>query len=128
MTELLVGAVVVVAVLTIALVRFLRGRGDGRPDTVAQRARYRAHWEAQKRPPEEAAKKGETYELVVKETNYDRAPPEIRGTINGLQTFVREVPDPGGRHALEVGETITVQVTDYGAKGTSAQARFLDRV
>lgn len=125
MTESLVlGAVV--AVVVIGLVRLLRGRGGG-PRTEAQRDRDRAHRRAQERAPEEAARKGETYELVVKETNYDRVPPEIRGTINGLQTFVREVPDPDGRSALEVGETISVQVTDYGTKGTTAQARFLDR-
>lgn len=128
MTETLVLAAVIALVVSIALVRFLRRRGNRRPDTDAQRARDRAHREARKRPPEAAAKKGETYELVVKETNYDRVPPEVRGTINGLQTFVRDVPDPGSRNALDVGETISVQVTDYGTKGTTAQARFLDRV
>lgn len=124
------GAVPVAAVAAlIVLFAFgwlLRRRG-GRPDTAAQRERDRAHRSAQKRPPEEAARKGETYELVVKETQYDRVPPEVRGTINGLQTFVREIPDPGGRDALEAGETIHVQVTDYGTKGTTAQARFLGR-
>jgi hypothetical protein len=110
------------------LVRFVRGRrGDGRPNTDAQRDRDRAHREAQRRAPEEAARKGERYELVVAETQYDRAPPEVRGTINGLQTFVREIPDPDGADALAVGETISVQVTDYGSKGTTAQARFLER-
>jgi predicted RNA-binding protein with TRAM domain len=121
-------AAVIVAVLIVLLVVgwLLRRRG-GRPATAAQRDRDRAHRDAQKRPPEEAARKGETYELVVKETQYDRVPPEIRGTINGLQTFVREVPDPDGSSALETGETIRVQVTDYGSKGTTAQARFLGR-
>lgn len=109
------------------LVRFLRGRRGGRPNTDAQRDRDRAHREAQRRAPEEAARKGEQYELVVAETQYDRVPPEVRGTINGLQTFVREIPDPDGSNALTVGETISVQVTDYGSKGTTAQARFLDR-
>jgi hypothetical protein len=127
MTELLVpGAAVVLGLL--AFVWLLRRRGGGRPDTAEQRERDRAHRDAQKRPPEAAAQKGETYELVVKETQYDRVPPEIRGTINGLQTFVRDVPDPDGSGALEPGETIRVQVTDYGTKGTTAQARFLDRV
>ena len=111
------------------LVRFVRGHWvDGRPNTDAQRERDRAHREAQRRAPEEAARKGERYDLVVAETQYDRVPPEVRGTINGLQTFVREIPDPDGSDALAVGETIRVQVTDYGTKGTTAQARFLDRV
>ncbi len=124
-TPLILGvAVSLVAVL--ALVGALRRRGS-RPDTEAQRKRDHAHEQAQRRPPEEAAQKGETYELVVKETQYDRVPPEIRGTINGLQTFVREVPDPDGRSGLEDGETIRVQVTDYGTEGTTAQARFLER-
>ena len=127
MTEPLVfgGAVGIVVLLGIGWL--LRRRRGSHPDTDAQRKRDRAHKQAQKRPPEEAAEKGETYELVVKETQYDRVPPEVRGTINGLQTFVREIPNPGGRSALEVGETISVQVTDYGPKGTTAQARFLDR-
>ena len=119
------GAVGAVLVFLFAGV-LLRRRG-GRPNTAAQRKRDRAHNEAQKRPPEEAAAKGETYELVVKETQYDRVPPEVRGTINGLQTFVREIPDPDGTDAIESGETIRVQVTDYGTKGTTAQAQFLGR-
>lgn len=93
----------------------------------AQRERNRAHRQAQRRDPGEAAQKGETYELVIKETQYDRVPPEVRGTINGLQTFVKEIPEPSGSDALDVGETIRVQVTDYGTKGTTAEARFLDR-
>ena len=112
--------------LAIVLLAVLRRRG-GRPDTAAQRKRDRAHREAQRRPPEEAAAKGETYELVVKETQYDRVPPEVRGTINGLQTFVREVPDPDRSDALDSGETIRVRVTDYGTEGTTAQAEFLGR-
>jgi len=103
-------------------------RGGKTPDSTAQRERDRAHREAQRRDPAEAATKGERYELVIKETNYDRVPPEVRGTINGLQTFVGEIPDPEGGDALEVGETIAVQVTDYGTKGTTAEARFLERV
>lgn len=116
-----------VSLLVPVLVALLRRRG-GRPNTAAQRKRDRAHREAQKRPPEEAATKGETYELVVKETQYDRVPPEVRGTINGLQTFVRGVPDPDSAGALDSGETIWVRVTDYGRKGTTAQADFLERV
>lgn len=127
MPETLVVGGAVLLVVLLGVVWLLRRRGDG-PNTEAQRERDRAHKAAQKRPPEEAAQKGETYELVVKETQYDRAPPEVRGTINGLQTFVREIPDPDSRGALEDGETIRVQVTDYGSKGTTAQARFLDRV
>lgn len=115
------------ALIAIVVLGWLLRRGRNRPSTDAQRERNRAHQNAQKRPPEEAAKKGETYDLVVKETQYDRVPPEIRGTINGLQTFVREIPDPAGSRALEVGETIRVQVTDYGTKGTTAQARFIER-
>ncbi|MFO7925252.1 MAG: hypothetical protein ACQET5_01725 [Halobacteriota archaeon] len=121
-----VGALAALVALFV-LVRFVRGRRGGRPNTDAQRERDRAHREAQKRAPEEAARKGEQYELVVVETQYDRVPPEVRGTINGLQTFVREIPDPDGSDALAVGETISVQVTDYGPKGTTAQARFLER-
>lgn len=117
-----------VALFAIIVLGWLLRRGRNRPNTAAQRERDRAHAEAQERPPEEAAKKGETYDLVVKETQYDRVPAEIRGTINGLQTFVRGVPDPAGSSALEVGETIRVQVTDYGTKGTTAQARFIERV
>lgn len=108
----------------VLLVRAVRGRIG---TSGAQQERDRAHKQAQKRDPGEAARKGETYELVVKETQYDRVPPEVRGTINGLQTFVGDVPDPAGSDALEVGETIRVQVTDYGTKGTTAEARFLDR-
>ena len=127
MIELPVVGAAVAFVVFLAVGWLLRGRGDDRPDTDAQRARDRAHKRARERPPEEAATKGETYELVVKETQYDRVPPEIRWTINGLQTFVREIPDPGGRNALEVGETIRVRVTDYGSKGTTAQAQFVER-
>jgi hypothetical protein len=120
--------VLAVIVVFFFVVRSVRGHwGDGRPNTDAQRERDRAHREAQRRAPEEAARKGERYDLVVAETQYDRVPPEVRGTINGLQTFVREIPDPDGSDALAVGETIRVQVTDYGSKGTTAQARFLDR-
>ena len=127
MTEPLVfGGAVGIAVL-LGIGWLLRRRRGSHADTDAQRKRDRAHRAAQKRPPEEAARKGETYELVVKETQYDRVPPEVRGTINGLQTFVREIPDPDGPNALETGETIRVQVTDYGAKGTTAQAAFRDR-
>lgn len=120
------GVVGALAVLAVAG-WLLRERGADRPDTDAQRARDRAHSQAQNRPPEDAAQKGETYEIVVKETQYDRIPPEIRGTINGLQTFVREIPDPEGNDALDTGETIRVLVADYGAKGTTAQARFIER-
>ncbi|CCQ35412.1 TRAM domain protein [Natronomonas moolapensis 8.8.11] len=112
--------------LVVALVVRL-GRRRGRPNTAAQRTRDRAHRETQRRPPEEAATKGETYELVVKQTQYDRVPAEVRGTINGLQTFVREVPDPDRSDALDAGETIRVLVTDYGTEGTTAQAEFLGR-
>ncbi len=126
MTDTLVLAAAVTLAVLVALGLLVRRR-RGRPSTDAQRDRDRAHREAQKRPPEEAAKKGETYELVVKETQYDRVPPEVRGTINGLQTFVREIPDPDGRKALDTGETIRVQVTDYGTKGTTAQASFIER-
>ena len=117
------GAAAVVAVVVVLLV----GRSVLGGPSKGQRERDRAHEQAQQRPPEDAAQKGETYELVVKETQYDRVPPEIRGTINGLQTFVREIPEPGGRNALEVGETIRVRVTDYGSKGTTAQAQFVER-
>ncbi len=120
------GVVGALAVLAVAG-WLLRERGADRPDTDAQRARDRAHSQAQNRPPEDAAQKGETYEIVVKETQYDRIPPEIRGTINGLQTFVREIPDPEGNDALDTNETIRVLITDYGAKGTTAQARFIER-
>lgn len=120
--RLLAAGAVGVLVVLFALSR----RFDG-GSTDAQRARDRAHREAQKRPPEEAAAKGETYELVVKETQYDRVPPEVRGTINGLQTFVRGIPDPDGAAALGSGETIRVRVTDYGTEGTTAQADFLGR-
>ncbi|MEF8773353.1 MAG: hypothetical protein V5A37_01375 [Halobacteriales archaeon] len=126
MTEPLVFGGVVGIVVLLGVGWLLRRRGSS-PDTDAQRKRDRAHRQAQKRPPEEAAQKGETYELVVKETQYDRVPPEVRGTINGLQTFVREIPDPDGPNALETGETIRVQVTDYGSKGTTAQAAFRNR-
>lgn len=122
-----VGPLAGVGVLVGVAVVVLAARRAGGPDTAAQRERDRAHREARKRPPEAAARKGETYELVVKETQYDRVPPEVRGTINGLQTFVRGVPDPGDTGALDVGETVRVRVTDYGTKGTTAQARFLDR-
>ncbi len=127
MNEVLIFGVGVALVILLALGWLFRRRRTARPDTGAQRARDRAHRRAQKRPPEEAAKKGETYDLVVKETQYDRVPPEVRGTINGLQTFVREIPDPNGTRALDVGDTIRVQVTDYGTKRTTAQARFLER-
>jgi len=127
MNEFLIPGAVAAFVVLLVAGWLRRRRGGGRPDTDAQRARDRAHRRAQERPPEAAAQKGETYELVVKETQYDRVPPEIRGTINGLQTFVREIPDPGGRNALEVGETIRVRVTDYGSKGTTAQAQFVER-
>ena len=120
---LVIGSAVVLVVL-VGLVRLLRGGSK----SDAQRERDRAHERAQKRPPEEAAEIGETYSLVVRETQYDRTPAEIRGTINGLQTFVREIPDPDGRDALAEGDTIRVQVADYGTNGTSAQARFLERV
>lgn len=113
--------------LLVVVLVVLLGRRRGRPDTAAQRNRDRAHREAQRRPPEEAAAKGETYELVVKETQYDRVPPEVRGTINGLQTFVRGIPDPDRSDALDSGETIRVRVTDYGTEGTTAQAEFLGR-
>lgn len=93
----------------------------------AQRARDRAHERAQRRPAEEAAEVGETYELVVRETQYDRDPPEVRGTVNGLQTFVREVPDPDGPDPLGAGDVVRVQVVDYGTRRTSALARFLER-
>ena len=119
---LAIGSVVVLVVL-VGVVRLLRGGSKSK----AQRERDRAHERAQKRPPEEAAAIGETYSLVVRETQYDRTPAEVRGTINGLQTFVREVPDPDGRDALAEGDTIRVQVADYGTNGTSAQARFLER-
>jgi predicted RNA-binding protein with TRAM domain len=128
MTDFLVPGVAIAFVVLIIVGWLRRRRGGGRPDTDAQRERDSAHRRAQERPPEEAAKKGETYELVVKETQYDRVPPEIRGTINGLQTFVREIPDPDGRSALDTGETIRVQVTDYGSKGTTAQAQFIERI
>lgn len=121
--ETLVIAGVVVFVLLVGLLRYLVGG-----PSQAQQERDRAHEQAQKRPPEEAAEKGETYELVVQETQYDRTPPEVRGTINGLQTFVGDIPDPSGRGALTEGETVRVQVVDYGAERTSAQARFLERL
>lgn len=120
--SLVIGTAVVVVVLFVGLLIRRRKRS-----TAAQRKRDRAHRDAQKRPPEEAARKGETYDLVVKETQYDRTPPEVRGTINGLQTFVRGIPSPDDPNALDVGETIRVQVTDYGSKGTTAQARYLER-
>lgn len=87
----------------------------------------RTHERAKNRPAARAAAKGERYTLVVQETQYGRVPPEVRGTINGLQTFVRDVPDPSGSDALREGDSIRVQVTDHGTGGTSAQARFLER-
>jgi hypothetical protein len=117
-----IAGILLVVIIVLLLVR----RASGTP-TDAQRERDRAHEAARARDPEEAAAKGETYTLVVKETQHDREPPEVRGTINGLQTFVREIPDPGGSDVLSTGETIRVQVTDHGPKGTTAQARFLER-
>ncbi|CAI49212.1 TRAM domain protein [Natronomonas pharaonis DSM 2160] len=122
--SLVIGGVVALVVFVMLLGLFRRSRT---PKTAAQKKRDAAHREAQQRPPEEAAEKGKTYELVVKETQYDRVPPEVRGTINGLQTFVRDIPDPGGSGALSVGDTIRVQVTDYGSNRTTAQARFIGR-
>jgi hypothetical protein len=120
---LLIGSAAVLGVLVLVVVLKLAFGGE----SDAQTERDRAHRQAQQRPPEEAAEKGETYELVVKETQYDRSPPEVRGTINGLQTFVRKVPDPDGRDALATGETIRVRVMDYGTEGTTAQAHFVGR-
>lgn len=117
------GAGAVAAVVVVLLV----GRSILGGPSDAQCERDRAHEQAQQRPPEEAAEKGETYDLVVKETQYDRTPPEVRGTINGLQTFVRDVPAPDGADALTEGDTISVRVTDYGTQGTTAQATFLGR-
>ncbi|MFQ3320644.1 MAG: hypothetical protein ACI8UR_001539 [Natronomonas sp.] len=114
-----VGLAIAVALLAVLL--RVTGKSDG------QRAKDAAHEQAQQRPPSEAAEKGETYDLVVKETQYDRVPPEVRGTINGLQTFVRDVPAPDGADALGEGDAIRVQVTDYGTQGTTAQARYLGR-
>ncbi len=130
MIELPVSSAVAVGVggIVAVVVIFLLLKRRGGHDTAAQRERDRAHRNAQKRPPEEAAQKGETYDLVVKETQYDRVPPEVRGKINGLQTFVRDIPDPDGSAALDVGETVRVRITDYGTKGTTAQAQFLTRV
>lgn len=130
MVETLAVAGVVLLVLLVALVRVVgggsagggAGRDDDRPDTDAQRERDEAHRAAQRRPPREAARKGEAYEVVVRETKYDRVPEEVRGTINGLQTFVRDVPGD-----LEVGDVIRVRVVDYGHKGTTAQATYLER-
>jgi predicted RNA-binding protein with TRAM domain len=123
MQTLVIGGAVVLAVLVLLIVlKFVFG---GKSD--AQKKRDRAHEQAQQRPPDEAAEKGETYELVVQETQYDRSPAEVRGTINGLQTFVREVPDPGSSDALSEGETIRVRVVDYGTEGTTAQAHFVGR-
>lgn len=120
-----IGAVAVASVLILwILFRILR-RWLG--PSAGQRERDQAHNAAQQRAPETSASKGETYELVVKETQYDRVPPEVRGTINGLQTFVGEIPDPNGSDALAVGDTINVQVTDYGTKGTTAEAQYLGR-
>lgn len=123
MQTLVIGGAVVLAVLVLLIVLkvVLGGRSD------AQKKRDRAHEQAQQRPPGEAAEKGETYELVVQETQYDRSPAEVRGTINGLQTFVREVPNPGSSDALSEGETIRVRVVDYGTEGTTAQAHFVGR-
>lgn len=130
MVESLVVAGAVLLVLLGALVRLMSGSraGDaadpdaGRPDTDAQRERDEAHRAAQRRPPQAAAEKGETYELVVQETTYDREPAEIRGTIDGLQTFVRDIPAD-----LEPGDVVRVRVVDYGRGGTSAQATYLER-
>jgi predicted RNA-binding protein with TRAM domain len=124
MQTLVIGGAVVLAVLVLLVV--LKVAFGGKSE--AQKKRDRAHERAQQRPPEEAAQKGETYELVVQETQYDRSPAEVRGTINGLQTFVREVPDPGSSDALSEGETIRVRVMDYGTEGTTAQAHFVGRV
>lgn len=121
------GAVLLVLLVALARVvggsRDLRGGRDGdRPDTEAQRERDEAHRAARRRPPREAAEKGAAYELVVRETKYDRVPEEVRGTIDGLQTFVRDVPGD-----LEAGDVIRVRVVDYGPRGTSAQATYLER-
>jgi hypothetical protein len=116
------GILLVVIVVLLVVRRVIGGPTD------AQRERDRAHEAARAREPGEAAAKGGTYTLVIKETQHDRDPPEVRGTINGLQTFVREIPDPDGSDALVAGETIRVQVTDHGPKGTTAQARFLEPV
>ncbi|WP_336134759.1 hypothetical protein [Natronomonas amylolytica] len=120
---LVIGGAVVLALVVLLVVKVAFG---GKSD--AQKQRDRAHEQAQQRPPEEAAEKGETYEIVVQETQYDRSPPEVRGTINGLQTFVREVPDPDGSSALTEGDTVRVRVMDYGTEGTTAQADFIERV
>lgn len=113
-----------IILVLVLLIRAVRSRTR---TSTAQRERDHAHRQAQKRDPGEAAQKGETYEIVIKETQYDRVPPEVRGTINGLQTFVKGIPDPDSSDALDVGETIRVQVTDYGTKGTTAQASFIER-
>ncbi|QLD86360.1 hypothetical protein HWV23_11700 [Natronomonas halophila] len=120
---LVIGGAVVLGLLVLLVI--LKVAFGGKSE--AQKKRDRAHEQAQQRPPEEAAEKGETYELVVKETQYDRSPPEVRGTINGLQTFVREVPAPGSSDALSEGETVRVRVVDYGTEGTTAQAHFIGR-
>jgi hypothetical protein len=118
-----VAGILLVVILVLLVVR----RVSGGP-TSAQRERDRAHEAARERDPGGAAAKGETHALVIAEIQYDREPPEVRGTVNGLQTFVREIPDPDGSDALSIGETIRVQVTDHGPEGTTAQARFLERV
>jgi hypothetical protein len=81
----------------------------------------RAHRRAQQRDPSDVVGLGETIRLVLKEVDYSSHPPTVMGTKNRLVVFVTDVP----RH-LSPFDTILTKVVDYGGKGNSAEAVFID--
>lgn len=81
----------------------------------------RAHRRAQQRDPSDVVELGETIRLVLKEVDHHSDPPTVMGTKNRLVVFVTDVP----RHVSPY-DTIRAKVVDYGGKGNSAEAVFVD--
>lgn len=69
----------------------------------------RAHNEAKKRDPEEVVERGDTHEVVITDTEYDKHDPVAVAKIDGLVTFVHV-----DNRDIDEGDSVTVKITDLG--------------
>lgn len=116
-TAPLFGTVAVVAVIGIAVILWWRSRRN----TDASRSE-RAHRTAQQR--DAPVEKGEIVEAGVEElSDHHSGRTDAVVTVEGFVVFVKDVPEE-----VQPADMLRVRVLSFNRKGTSANAKLLERL
>ncbi|SFR58428.1 hypothetical protein [Halogeometricum limi] len=105
--------------------RFSAGASDSSitPDEPNNKVEesYMAHKDAQEREP--PVELGGVYEILLEEeTDHHSGRRDLRGTYQGFQIFVKDVPED-----IAVDDVVNVKITSFSRKNTAAKAKIASR-